>query len=89
MATKTHVVIFKEAMDRNAQPEIFTCSAAEADEIQTLLATVENEGCGPIGSLSYMEFVEQVAPITLAELRERFAEELEAAELEAAEQEEA
>jgi hypothetical protein len=33
--------------------------------------------------------VEQVAPITLAELRERFAEELEAAELEAAEQEEA
>ena len=87
MATKTHIVIFKEAMDRNAQPELFTCSAAEADEIQVLLATVENEGSGPIGSLSYTEFVEQVAPITLAELRERFAEELEAAELEAAEQE--
>jgi hypothetical protein len=82
MATKTHIVIFKEAMDRNAQPELFTCSAAEADEIQTLLATVENEGSGPIGSLSYTEFVEQVAPITLAELRERFADELEAAELE-------
>jgi hypothetical protein len=76
-------------MNRNAQPEIFTCSAAEADEIQALLATVENEGDGPIGSLSYTEFVEQVAPITLAELRERFAEELEAADLEAAEQEEA
>jgi|HubBroStandDraft_1064217.scaffolds.fasta_scaffold1588039_1 hypothetical protein len=89
MATKTHVVIFKKAMDRDAQPEIFTCSAAEADEIRELLATVENEGSGPIGSLSYTEFVEQVAPITLAELRERFAEELEAAKLEAAEQEEA
>jgi hypothetical protein len=89
MATKTHVVIFKEAMDRNAQPEIFTCSAAEGNEIEELLATVENEGSGPIGSLSYTKFVEQVQPITLAELRERFAEELEAAELEAAEQEEA
>jgi hypothetical protein len=89
MATKTHVVIFKEAMDRNAQPEIFTCSAAEGNEIEELLATVENEGSGPIGSLSYTKFVEQIAPITLAELRERFAEELEAAELEAAEQEEA
>jgi hypothetical protein len=89
MAEKTNIVIFKEAMDRNAQPELFTCSAAEADEIQVLLATVENEGSGPIGSLSYTEFVEQVSPITLAELRERFAEELEAAELEAAEQEEA
>jgi len=86
MATKTHVVIFKEAMDRNGQPEIFTCSAAEGDEIQTLLATVENEGWGPIGSLSYTEFVEQVAPITLAELRERFADEL--AELETEEEEE-
>jgi hypothetical protein len=89
MAEKTSIVIFKEAMDRNAQPELFTCSAAEADEIQVLLATVENEGSGPIGSLSYTEFVEQVEPITLAELRERFAEELEAAELEAAEQEKA
>jgi hypothetical protein len=53
------------------------------------LATVENEGDGPIGSLSDTEFVEQVGPITLAVLRERFAGELEAAELEAAEQEEA
>jgi hypothetical protein len=85
MATKTHVVIFKEAMDRNAQPEIFTCSATEANEIQLLLASVENEGSGPIGSLSYTEFVEEVKTITLAELRERFADELDAAELEAAE----
>jgi hypothetical protein len=68
MATKTHVVIFKKAMDRNAQPEIFTCSAAEADEIRGLLATLENEGSGPIGSLSYTEFVEEVGTITLAEL---------------------
>lgn len=82
MATKTCVVIFRESMDRNAQPELFTCSAAEADEIQTLLATVENEGSGPIGSLSYTEFVEKAETITLAELRNRFADELEAAELE-------
>jgi hypothetical protein len=82
MATKTCVVIFRESMDRNAQPELFTCSAAEADEIQTLLATVENEGSGPIGSLPYTEFVEKVETITLAELRDRFADELEAAELE-------
>jgi hypothetical protein len=89
MSTKTHVVIFKEAMDRNAQPELFTCSAAEANEIEELLGTVENEGSGPIGSLSYTDFVEEVQTITLTELRERFAEELEAAELRAAEQEEA
>jgi hypothetical protein len=89
MATKTHIVIFKEAMDRNAQPELFTCSAAEANEIEELLGTVENEGSGPIGSLSYTDFVEEVQTITLTELRERFAEELEAAQLEAAEQEEA
>jgi hypothetical protein len=82
MATKTCVVIFKESMDRNAQPELFTCSAAEADEIQVLLASVENEGSGPVGSLSYTEFVEKVETITLAELRDRFADELEAAELE-------
>ena len=69
-------------MDRNAQPELFTCSAAEADEIQVLLASVENEGSGPVGSLSYTEFVEKVETITLAELRDRFADELEAAELE-------
>ena len=76
-------------MDRNAQPELFTCSAAEANEIEELLGTVENEGSGPIGSLSYTDFVEEVQTITLTELRERFAEELEAAQLEAAEQEEA
>ena len=57
MAIKTNVVIFKAAMDRNAQPEIFTCSAAEANEIEELLGTVENEGSGPIGSLSYTAFV--------------------------------
>jgi hypothetical protein len=84
----THIIIFKEANEKYAKPEMFVCDAAEADEIQELLATVENEGSGPIGSLSYTEFVEQVEPITVAKLRERFAEELEAAELEAAEQEE-
>jgi hypothetical protein len=89
MAIKTHVVVFKEAMERYAQPEIYICDAAEAGEIQALLATVENEGSGPIGSLSYTEFVEQVEQITLAELKERFAEELEAAELEAEAEEEA
>jgi hypothetical protein len=86
MATKTHVVVFKEAMDRNAQPELFTCSAAEAGEIQELLDRVCDQGSGPIYSLSYTEFVEQVAPITLNKLRERFADEL--AELEAEEEEE-
>ena len=47
MATKTHIVIFKDVMERNAQPKLFTYSADEADEIQALLVTVENEGSGP------------------------------------------
>jgi len=72
----THIVVFKEAMEKYAQPEIFTCSANEADEILELLNKVCNEGCGPIDSLSYTEFVEQVEPITLEKLRERFADEL-------------
>jgi hypothetical protein len=67
-------------MDRNAQPEMFTCSADEADEIQELLGRVCNQGSGSIDSLSYTDFVEQVAPITLAELKERFADELAALE---------
>jgi hypothetical protein len=79
MATKTHVVIFKEAMEKYAQPEIYICDAAEADEIQALLETVGDECNGPIERLSYTEFVEQVKMITLGELRERFAEEPDAA----------
>ncbi len=35
-----------------------------------------NMGAGPIESLSYSEFTEQIEPITLAELGDRFAEEL-------------
>jgi hypothetical protein len=77
MATKTHVVIFREVMDRNGPPEIFTCSAAEADEIEILLAAIESDGLGPIERVSYTEFVEQIASITVAELLERFPEEFE------------
>jgi hypothetical protein len=72
----THIVVFKEAMEKYAQPEIFTCSADEAEEILELLNKVCNEGCGPIDGLSYTEFVEQVEQITLAELKERFEDEL-------------
>jgi len=82
----THIVAFKAAMEKYAQPEIFTCSANEADEIRELLDGVCNEGSGPIDALSYTEFVETVAPITLAELQDRFADEL--AESEAEEEEE-
>lgn len=84
MATKTHVVIFKEADERYAEPEIYTCSGNEATAIEELLETVGNQGSGPIETLSYTEFVEKVEPITLAELRERFADEL--TELEEAEE---
>jgi hypothetical protein len=80
----THVVAFKEAVEKYAQPEIFTCSAAEADAILELLGRVCNEGSGPIDSLSYTAFVERVGPITLAELKDRFADDL--AELEADEE---
>ena len=89
MATKTqtHIVIFKEANERYAKPEIYTCLAKEADGIEDLLDKVCNEGDGPIGGLSDTEFVEKVATITLAELRERFEEELEAAAKEDEEEE--
>lgn len=84
MATKTYIVIFNGITNRNAHPEIFTCSAAEAKEMHELLRYVENGGYGSIES-TYKYFVEEVQPITLAELRERFAEELE--ELQAADEE--
>lgn len=80
MATKTHVVIFKEAMEKYVQPEMFTCSADEADEILELLGNVCNEGWGPIDSLSYTGFVEEVEQITLAKLKKRFEDELAALE---------
>lgn len=76
----TQIVAFKESMEKYARPEIFTCSADEADEILELLDRVCNQGDGPIDSLSYTEFVEEAGTITLAELSERFADEL--AELE-------
>ena len=80
----TRVVAFKEAMEKYAQPEMFTCSADEADTILELLNKVCNEGCGPIDGLSYTEFVEQVEQITLAELKERFEDELASVEEEEA-----
>jgi hypothetical protein len=80
----THIIIFKEAHENYTKPEIFICNAAEADEIQALLETVGEECNGPIERLSYTEFVEEVRTITLAELRGRFAEELEPAKLKAA-----
>jgi hypothetical protein len=80
MAIKTHVVIFKEAMERYAQPEIYICNAAEADEIKALLASVGDECNGPIERLSYTEFVLEAGTISLAELRGRFAEESDAAD---------
>jgi hypothetical protein len=82
----TYIVAFRRAMEKYAQPTIFTCSANEADAIQELLDRVCNEGSGPIGTLRNTEFVEQVKPTTLAELQYRFADEL--AELEAEEEEE-
>jgi hypothetical protein len=77
--TQTHIVVFKEANERYAKPEIYTCAAKEADDIEELLDKVCDEGDGPIGSLSDTEFVEKVGTITLAELQDRFADELEAA----------
>jgi hypothetical protein len=81
----TYIVVFKESMEKYAQPEIYTCLAAEADAIQELLDKVCNQGSGSIDSLSYTEFVEAVEPITLADLQDRFADEL--AEMEAEEEE--
>jgi hypothetical protein len=75
----THIVVFKEANEKYAKPEMFVCNAAEADQIQALLETVGDECNGPIARLPYAEFVEDAGTITLAELRERFAEEPDAA----------
>lgn len=75
----TRIVVFKEAHESYTKPEMFVCDAAEADEIQALLESVGDECNGPIARLPYTEFVEKAKMITLAELRERFAEELEAA----------
>jgi hypothetical protein len=83
MATKIHVVIFKQSMEIYAQPEIYICDANEADAIQALLESVGNECNGPIERLLYTEFVGEVRMITLAELRGRFAEEPDAADEEA------
>jgi hypothetical protein len=71
----THIVVFKEANEKYAKPEMLVCDAAEADEIQALLETVGDECNGPILRLPYVEFVEDAGTITLAELRGRFAEE--------------
>jgi hypothetical protein len=75
MTTKTRIIIFTEAMETYAEPEIYVCDAAEADRIQALLESVGDECNGPIARLPYTEFVEEAETITLAELRERFAEE--------------
>jgi hypothetical protein len=79
----THIIVFKEANEKYAKPEMFVCNAAEAGEIQALLRTVGEECNGPIESLRYTEFVEEVGVITLAELRVRFAEESDAPDEEA------
>jgi hypothetical protein len=79
----THIIVFKEAHEKYAKPEMFVCDANEADEIQTLLETVGDECNGPIERLHYAEFVEKAETITLAELRGRFAQESEEAEEEA------
>jgi hypothetical protein len=73
---KQWVVAFKDSGDKYAEPEIFICSAEEAAEVQELLDTVCNEGDGVIDSLSYKEFTFQAEPITLAELRSRFEDQL-------------
>jgi hypothetical protein len=75
----THIIIFREANEKYAKPEMFVCNANEADEIQALLETVGEECNGPIARLPYTEFLEEAERITLAELRERFAEEPDAA----------
>jgi hypothetical protein len=70
----THIIMFKEANEKYAGPEIFVCNADEEDDIQALLETVGDECNGPIEHLPYVEFVEKAETITLAELRGRFAE---------------
>jgi hypothetical protein len=76
----THIIIFKEANEKYAKPEMFVCDAAEADEIQALLESVGEECNGPIARLPYTEFIEEAKMISLAELRGRFAEEPDAGE---------
>lgn len=66
---KTHVVVFKEAGERDAQPEIYTCAANEVDAIQELLDKV-GKAMGQ-STVSYTEFTEEVDTVTLAELQER------------------
>lgn len=73
---KQWVVAFKDIGQKYAEPEIYTCSATEQGDIQEVLDKVRNMGDGPIDSLSYKEFAFQAEPITLKELRERFADEL-------------
>jgi hypothetical protein len=70
----THIIIFKEANEKYAKPEMFVCNAAEADEIKALLESVGDECNGPIERLPYTEFAEEVQTIALGELRGRFAE---------------
>ena len=82
---KQWVAAFKDSGEKYAEPEIYTCSAEEEGDIQELLDKVCNMGDGPIDSLSHKEFTFQVEPITLAKVKERFADEL--AELEAEEEE--
>ncbi len=70
----THIIVFKEANEKYAKSEMFVCNANESNEIQALLQTVGDECNGPIERLPYVKFVEKAETITLAELRERFAE---------------
>jgi hypothetical protein len=73
---KQFVVAFKEADERCATPELYICSAEEADAIGELLGKVLAEGDGPINTVSDRDFVEPITTITLRELRERFEDEL-------------
>ena len=81
MATKTHVIVFGHICEHWAKPEMFTCAASEAKEIEELLTAVACEGW-PIVPLSDRYFVEAVPSITLEELYERFAEAFEEPEIE-------
>jgi hypothetical protein len=84
---KTHIVAFKEMNERYATPELYLCSAEEADAIEELLGKVLDEGDGPISTVSDRDFVELIETITLAELQDRFADELAKLEAEAEEDE--
>jgi hypothetical protein len=82
MTNETHIVAFGYFMDVCGKPDIYTCAASEAKEIQKLLTAVACEGWGPITPLYDRDFVEGVPSITLEELYERFAEEFEEPEME-------